>query len=65
MIFVLGNLEGSEAEAANSIYKLIVESWPWIENNPKSEIYIIAGVKCHGQQIRDLDLVIQGFLIKN
>lgn len=60
MIFVSGNTEGAEAEAANTLRKLIIESWPWMESDLKSEIHIIAGVKCHGQVLRDLDLVVFG-----
>lgn len=60
MIRLLGSMEGSEGGAARTLRQLILESWPWAEADPQTEIYIIAGVKCHGQPVRDLDLVVLG-----
>lgn len=60
MIRLLGSMEGSEGEAARTLRELILESWPWVENDSGTEIHIIAGVKCHGQPVRDLDLVLLG-----
>src|SRR5262245_53356255 len=60
MIRLLGSLEGSEGEAARTLRQMILESWPWAEDAPDTEIHIITGVKCHGQPVRDLDLVVLG-----
>jgi hypothetical protein len=60
MIRLLGSMEGSEGEAARTLRQLILESWPWAEDDPDTEIHIITGVKCHGQTVRDLDLVVLG-----
>ncbi len=60
MIRLLGSMEGSEGEAARTLRQLILESWPWAEADSETEIYSIAGVKCHGQPVRDLDLVVLG-----
>ncbi len=60
MIRLLGSMEGSEGEAARTLRQLILESWPWAEDDPNTEIHIITGVKCHGQPVRDLDLVVLG-----
>lgn len=60
MIRLLGSMESSEGEAATSLRQLILESWPWAEADPGTEIHIITGVKCHGQPVRDLDLVLLG-----
>lgn len=60
MIRLLGSMEGSEGEAARTLRQSILESWPWAEDDPGTEIHIIAGVKCHGQPVRDLDLVVLG-----
>lgn len=60
MIRLLGSMDGSEGEAARTLHQLILESWPWAEDDLGTGIYIIAGVKCHGQPVRDLDIVVLG-----
>lgn len=60
MIRLLGSMEGSEGEAARALRQSILESWPWAEDDPGTKIHIVAGVKCHGQPVRDLDLVVLG-----
>src|SRR5262245_18335673 len=60
MIRLLGAMEGSEGEAARTLRQLILESWPWAGSDPETEVYIIAGVKCNGQPVTDLDLVVLG-----
>lgn len=62
MISLLGSTEGSEGEAARALRQLILDSWPWADEDPRTEIYVIAGVKCHGQPVRDLDMVVLGQL---
>src|SRR5947209_1524513 len=58
MIQLLGTREGPEGDAARTLRDLIAESWPWAEEERGSSIYILAGVKCHGQARRDLDVVL-------
>src|SRR6266404_4016913 len=58
MIHLLGSTEGREAEAARDLRGLILESWPNAAKDERVTIHIIAGVKCHGQKRRDLDLVL-------
>lgn len=60
MIRLLGSMEGSEGEAARALRQSILETWPWAEDDPGTKIHIVAGVKCHGQPVRDLDLVVLG-----
>lgn len=62
MIYLLGSGEGPEWEAATTLYKMILETWPWINNDQKSEIRIITDVKCHGQLVKDIDIVLLGRL---
>lgn len=62
MIHLLGSGEGPEWEAAQTLYKMILDSWPWIESDPNSEIRIITDVKCHGQLVKDIDIVLLGKL---
>ena len=58
MIRVIGSAEGREAEAGRGIREIILASWPWLEANTRASLTIVAGVKCHGQKRRDLDLVL-------
>lgn len=58
MIRILGSTEGHESDAARDLRRLIVESWPHADTDDSIAIQIIAGVKCHGQKRRDLDLVL-------
>src|SRR5262245_58358780 len=60
MIRLLGSTDGSEGDAARTLRQLMLESWPWAADDPDTEIYIITGIKCHGQSVRDLDLVVLG-----
>lgn len=60
MIEILGNNEGSEFEAAVRLRDMLLESWAWVENDQSSNVKIIAGVQCHGQSPRDLDIVLLG-----
>jgi hypothetical protein len=60
MIELLGSNEGREYEAALRLRGLILESWPWLESDSTSTVKIIAGVQCHGQSKRDLDIVLLG-----
>lgn len=58
MIYIFGALGTREYEAAISLQRLILESWPEVENDAKNRITLVAGAQCHGQQVRDLDLVL-------
>jgi hypothetical protein len=58
MIQLLGSQEGREAQAARDLRGVILASWPWVEKDTKAAVSIIAGVKCHGQKPRDVDVVL-------
>jgi hypothetical protein len=58
MIQLLGSQEGREAQAARELRDLILASWAWVEQDDGAELSLLAGVKCHGQKRRDLDLVL-------
>jgi AAA domain len=58
MIRVSGTTEGPEADAARELCRIVLASWPWVEHDPQTVIELVAGVQCHGQSTRDLDVVL-------
>ncbi|MCI0457342.1 MAG: AAA family ATPase [Gemmataceae bacterium] len=58
MIQLLGSQEGREAEAARDLHEIILASWPWVEKDDRAAVSLVAGVKCHGQKRRDVDIVL-------
>lgn len=58
MIQVFGAEGTREHNAAITIRDLIVKAWPSVADNPAHEVWIIAGAKCHGQQKRDIDVLL-------
>ena len=58
MIQLLGSQEGREAEAARDLRDVILASWPWVEKHKRAVLSLVAGVKCHGQKRRDVDIVL-------
>jgi hypothetical protein len=58
MIQVLGSQDGREAEAARALRDIVLASWPWVETDARASVSIVAGVKCHGQKRRDIDLAL-------
>lgn len=60
MIHLFGADGTQEYEAALDLRQRILESWPEIENHPLNRITIMAGVQCHGQKVRDIDLILLG-----
>src|SRR6185312_1242755 len=58
MIRLSGSTDGPEADAARRLAEVVHLSWPWAETDPDTKVEIIAGVQCHGQSTRDLDLVL-------
>lgn len=60
MIDLVGCDAGPEADAARLIKQSMLRAWPWIEDDPYSYIFLIPNVQCHGENPRDIDLVILG-----
>jgi hypothetical protein len=58
MIQLLGSQEGQEALAARDLRGVILTSCPWVEKDKNAAISLIAGVQCHGQKPRDVDIVL-------
>ncbi|MDQ2808442.1 MAG: DEAD/DEAH box helicase family protein [Chloroflexota bacterium] len=58
MIKVVGPTDSREYEAALKLSELIAQSWPQVQESTEDSIYIIAAAKCHGQGVRDIDLLL-------
>lgn len=58
MIRVSGTSEGPEAAAARELCRILLQSWPWVEHDSRATVEVVAGVQCHGQSTRDLDVVL-------
>ena len=64
MIRVVGGEEGKpELEAAQELAARIKTEWENLD--ARIDVTIIAGVQCHGQRVRDLDLVVLMHAIKD
>ena len=61
MVRVFGEAGTSEYEATLDLQKRIFESWLGIESSGKHHVIILAGVQCHGQRTRDIDIVVLGW----
>ena len=57
MIHIFGQDNTSEYEAALQLRGLILDALPKIKNSQQDVIVIIAGAQCHGQKVRDIDLL--------
>lgn len=58
MIRVFGASNSSEYKAALQLQELFLAEHPSIRGSNKHRVAIIAGAKCHGQTVRDLDVVL-------
>ena len=58
MISVWGNSDTQEYSAAVTLRDMIVRAWPDAEVNTDTDIRILSGVKCHGQRVRDIDILL-------
>lgn len=58
MIRVFGVEETPEYEAANQLREIILDNYPELQDSLANRVTLISSAKCHGQQIRDLDLLL-------
>ncbi len=58
MIQVFGAEGTREYEAALAIRDLMVKAWPSVAHSPTHDVRLVAGAKCHGQQKRDIDVLL-------
>jgi hypothetical protein len=55
-----GKPGGDEGEAAARLEQQIRAAWPWVDDDPNTDLAIIAGMKCYGERREDLDVVLLG-----
>src|SRR6266498_3885 len=62
MIRISGHVDpdSDEYQAAIKLQQLVITAWPSVKNSTQDHIYIVVGVKCHGQIVRDVDLLVLG-----
>jgi hypothetical protein len=61
MIKVFGNDQTSEYIAAVTIANLAGSAWPWLKEDNESFLYLVPSVQCHGQNPKDIDIVLLGY----
>jgi len=57
MIQVVGASDTREYEASLALKDLLIEAWGG-NDDPAHQVWIIANAKCHGQQTRDVDILL-------
>ena len=62
MIHITGFMDSSSDEYQNALKlkDLILDAWPTVKNSSRDHIHIVVGAKCHGQIVRDIDLLVLG-----
>lgn len=58
MIHLHGDSQTREYEAAQTLKTAIIAAWPHLENATNKHVYLVAGAKCHGQDPRDVDVLL-------
>ena len=58
MLTIVGPVDVPEHEAARTLSDLLIRAWPRIATSQEDQVYIIVAAKCHGQQVRDIDILL-------
>ncbi len=58
MVTVYGSENTPEYEAGRQLRNLITQEWPEVEHDNRHDVSIITNVKCYGQKVVDIDLVL-------
>ena len=64
MIEIFGSSSTSEYYAATRLKELIAEEWPDVAESTKDRVCLIPAVKCFGQSVQDVDILVIGRLRK-
>lgn len=62
MIEIFGSTDTPEYHAAKRLMTLITEEWPDVADSTKDRICLIPAVKCFGQNVQDVDILVIGRL---
>lgn len=60
MIEIFGVTEGDEYAAAKELERRLLNTWPDLARSKTDVVRMFVGLKLHGQQVEDLDLVVIG-----
>lgn len=62
MIKISGLIDNGvrEYQAAVELQRLMLRSWPHLDDSQQDQVTIVVGAKCHGQIVRDIDLILLG-----
>lgn len=58
MLEIIGSTDTPEYEAAAALGVAIKNAWPWIEADVFSWVTLIPNIQCHGQNPKDIDIVL-------
>jgi AAA domain len=58
MIRLIGEEDTREHQAALTLRDLLLRRWPEVATAPEHDVCILTGAQCHGQDVRDLDIVL-------
>ncbi len=58
MIHIVGEQNTPEYAAALALREMIVRAWPGTVDNQAHDVKIVVGAKCHGQDVRDIDILL-------
>lgn len=63
MIEILGGVSGSsEFDASKRLKDLILKEWPQVESSAGYDIAIFPNIKCYGEPVEDVDLLVAAYL---
>ena len=65
MIEILGNIKGSEYEAAGKLEALFLNIWPDLGKSKDDRLVIFVGYRVHKAKVKDIDLIVIGDLAGN
>jgi hypothetical protein len=58
MLRLIGAEGTREYAAASALHDMIAETWPEIVSTAEDDVWLVAGAKCHGQRVRDVDILL-------
>ena len=65
MVEILGNIKGSEYEAAEKLKTLFLNIWPDLAKSKNDRLVVFVGYTVHEARIKDIDLIVIGDFADN